>query len=214
LKTNNYRGIGNEYREYSQDRLLTRLNNVYELTPILNAPFDHSTDPTRDNKIFGTDFTVSKDLKSFKDRQFQCVWNFGFIQRYPNILKEMKRTTRKYVLCFVPNGYNPGMIIHRLYHITYSSQCHHPERGNPSLMTKNGIELLFRRNDLRIVESGYIDICPWFDTVVTIKELFGRKRREVIRLPFPKQILAFENLARPVARIWAHHIWCLGSIIQ
>jgi hypothetical protein len=216
-----YRGIGNEFRELSQLELMRRLRDQYEIRTVLNAPFDHATDPAVDNQPFESWVAwPSLREKSVPGKSsFDLVWNFDFVQRNPTLLTEMTKLTRRYVLAFVPNRYNGGALIHALYHRMHGTICYHPESGDPALMHRRGLEFLFRSFGLRIQESGWIDSPPWPDYTQPLAKFFTTPeagRPEAIyektpHLPLPKQLLSFERLARSLRFTLAHHCYCLGE---
>mgnify|MGYP001134822838 CR=1 FL=1 len=102
------------------------------------------------------------------------------------------------------------MIFHRLYHLVYGGECTHPERGDPSLMNLRGLTRFCKESGVTVLEKGYIDAPPWPDTVVTLKELFGSKTRQMTRVPFSEKMLFFEKATMKMARIFAHHIYVFG----
>lgn len=205
-----YRGIGNEFRELSQAKLLHKLQKLYQFKTVLNAPYDHATDPEIDNKIF-PNYKADLSLQRYPANSFDLVWNFGFLQRHPQIIKDMKHVSLRYVLAFVPNGLNPGAIFHQIYHATHDGPCNHPESGEPSLMNLRGLKAIFQEAKVKILEAGYIDAPIWFDTVVTLTELAGSSTRRPLRLPFTHNLLAVEKLMMPFSFIMAHHAYAFGS---
>jgi hypothetical protein len=117
------------------------------------------------------------------------------------------------VAAFVPNYVNPGTLVHMLYHSIHEDKCIHPERGDKRIMSISGLEKLFKNAGLKIVESGYVDLPPFFDTVVTVKEFLGSKsQRDVLKIPINvKGLLPFERISCP-KRILAHHCYVVGKI--
>lgn len=202
-----YRGIGNEFRETSQARLMIRLRDKYDIQSVMNCPYDHATDPSIDNKMF-PQWSASKQFPS--QGFWDLVWNFGFVQRDPLIIEKMVKLGR-YILVFTPNCTNFGMLTHKLYHKIRGDVCNHPERGSHSLMNLRGLTHFFQRENLHILESGYVDCPPWPDTVVTLTELFGGSSRKVMRVPFDERLLLFERLTMKVPLVMAHHCWVLGK---
>jgi hypothetical protein len=213
-----FNGIGNLFRQYSQYLLMQKWENKYHFISALEAPYDHATDGI-DGNILKCPHTiaVNADTNSFDlmetlpSKYNDFVWNFGFLQREPSLLLEMIRISSRYVAAFVPNYTNPGTAIHKVYHIIYKGQCNHPERGHRNIMSIHGLWKLFNKAGLVILESGYVDIPPFPDTVVTIKEFFGSKSREVLKIPGDmKKLLPFEERAFP-KWLWAHHCYVIGE---
>lgn len=218
-----YRGIGNEFRALSQLKLMRRLRDQYNIRSVLNAPYDHATDPEVDNQPFAkwrawVDVNLEHPHIRFGE-PYDMVWNFDFIQRHPALLKDMIQLSRRYVLAFAPNRYNGGQLIHGIYHRIHKDKCLHPEHGNATLMTKDGLETFFRSHDLKVLECSQMDLAPWPDWVVSLGVFFSAPKtsvgtdiyRNTPHLPMPKQLLAFEELIKPLAFTWGHHIYCLGE---
>ena len=207
-----FNGIGNLFRQYSQYRLMRDWENRYKFKTALEMPYDRATDGI-DGNIFScahVAYDESVSPASIPPCKAEFVWNFGFLQREPYMIKEMRRISTKYVAAFVPNWWNIGTSVHKIYHWMYGGTCNHPERGDRRLMGLHGIRKLFKENNILIIESGYIDIPPFPDTVVTVKEFFGSKSRDVLKIPVDvKKLLPFEQIAHP-HWIWAHHCYILG----
>lgn len=182
----------------------------YQVHSALEAPYDHATDGI-DGNIFSCPHDARTNLDGINAESYGLIWNFGFLQREPSLIEKMKRISQRYVAAFVPNYTNPGTLAHKLYHSIYGGFCTHPERGDRRLMSSRGLITLFENAKLQILESGYMDLPPFPDTVVTIKEFFGSKSRDVLRIPINVQkLVAFERIAFS-KRIIAHHCYVFGS---
>jgi hypothetical protein len=217
-----FNGIGNLFRQYSQYSPMKRWEAKYDFKTALEVPFDHATDGI-DGNVFSMPHSVVLDADEVSDgdavRYMQkmdatshdFVWNFGFLQREPLLIVEMVRISRKYVAAFTPNYTNPGTIAHKLYHSLYGNVCVHPERGDKTLMCVEGLKSLFKNAGLKILDAGYVDIPPFPDTVVTVKEFFfGSTSRNVLKIPVNiRGLLPFERIGYP-RRIVAHHCYVLG----
>ncbi len=218
-----YNGMGNLFRQYSQYLLMQKWEANYNLKSALEVPFDHATDGIDGNILscyhdvcVNADETgtqgMLKSMNKIKAESYDFVWNFGFLQREPILINEMKRISKRYVAAFVPNYVNPGTIVHKFYHSVYGGVCVHPERGDKRFMCIHGLEEFFKNAGMRITESGYVDLPPFFDTVVTVKELFGSKgHRDVLKIPINvKGLLPFERISFP-KRILAHHCYVVAE---
>jgi hypothetical protein len=215
VKNTAFMGIGNSYRQISQYRLLKKWEQEYSIRSALEAPYDHATLGV-DGLIFSFKAEKAIDLINIPSNTYDLVWNFGFIQRKPILIYEMKRVSKRYIAAFVPNIFNPGVIFHKLYHKLYKTPCYHPERGHPTLMTLKGLQELFKEAGIRIVEKGYVDIPIWPDTVVTLRELLGAKKRGIIYIkPSMKMLYTLVNLEKILYPkiIFAHHCYVLGEKI-
>lgn len=205
-----FKGIGNLFRQYSQYQLMKKWEVKYQFHSALEAPYDDATDGI-DGSILLCSHDACTALDGIPAESYDFVWNFGFLQRKPSLIWKMKKISRRYVAAFVPNYLNPGTIIHMLYHLIYGGPCTHPERGDKRLMSVQSLIWLFKYAGLEILESGYIDLPPWPDTIVTIKQLFGVKERSVLKIPIDVgQLLPFERIAFP-KRIAAHHCYIFGE---
>jgi len=201
-----FKGIGNVFRQYSQYQLMKKWEKKYSFNSAIEAPYDLATDGI-DGMILSCHHKASTTLDNIPAGSYDFLWNFGFLQREPHLIFKMRKISGKYVAAFVPNFLNPGNVIHKLYHNIYDTPCIHPERGNPAYMSVQGLRKLFESAGLKILESGFIDLPPWGDTVVTIKEFFGMKGREVLKIPIDvRWLLPFELIAFP-KKIFAHHCY-------
>ena len=206
-----FNGIGNLFRQYSQYQLMQTWEKKYQFNTALEFPFDRATDGI-DGNCLSCEHVAIEDYKVV-DTKAEFVWNFGFLQRQPELLEKMKASSTKYVAAFVPNFFNPGTIVHLIYHKVYkdSNPCNHPERGNWKLMNLSGLRKMFEQSGFKILELGYVDIPPFPDTVVTIKEFFGSKSRDVLKVPGDmKKLLWFEKVAYPKF-IFAHHCYIFAE---
>ena len=205
-----FKGIGNLFRQYSQYRLMKRWEEEYNFSSSVEVPYDEATDGI-DGNIFSHSHEAHRTLNSLSKKSFDFVWNFGFLQRQPSLIWKMKKISKKYIAAFVPNYSNPGTLIHKLYHLIYKKPCNHPERGDPRLMSMNGLRKLFENVGFNVLEVGYVDIPPFPDTVVTIKEFFGSGGRNALKIPINvKKLLPFEHILFPKF-IFAHHCYVFAE---
>ena len=208
-----FNGIGNLFRQYSQYQLMQSWEEKYHFKTALEFPFDRATDGIDGNCLSCAHIAIENYKDVNTNTQAELVWNFGFLQRQPELLEIMKSASTKYVAAFVPNFFNPGTVVHAIYHKVYkdTNPCNHPERGDWNLMNLQGLHKLFTLTGFKTLELGYADIPPFPDTVVTIKEFFGSKSREVLKVPGNmRKLLWFEKVAWPKT-FWAHHCYILGE---
>jgi len=217
-----FNGIGNLFRQYSQYLLMKKWEAEYDFKNALEVPFDHATDGIDGNvfsiphtAVLNADELCADDaithMQEIDANSYEFVWNFGFLQREPYFIVQMARISQKYVAAFTPNYTNPGTIAHKMYHSLYGDVCVHPERGDKTFMCIEGLKSLFKNAGLKILDSGYVDIPPFPDTVVTVKEFFsGSTTRGVLKIPVNvKGLLPFERIGYP-RRVIAHHCYVLG----
>lgn len=100
----------------------------------------------------------------FPDDTFDITWNFCMMERYgdpSDLIKEMKRVSRKLVLIMTQNWWNWGTAPHMFYHLYKKRKWDH---GYKSYMTFEGIHKVVKANGLEILEQGGIDAPPIIDT--------------------------------------------------
>ena len=100
----------------------------------------------------------------FEDNSFDLVWNFCIVEHFQNpvaLVKEMKRISKKFVLIMNQNRYNIGTYPHVLYHRFRKQEWDH---GDLKWMSFSGLNKMVKRNSLKVVERGVIDVPIWPDT--------------------------------------------------
>ena len=204
-------GFGNAYRKLSQYPLMKGWERKYGFKSALQAPYDPyiNDDPI----IFSFPHESSDSIDEIPGGSYDLVFNFGYLQRSRDLIYQMKRVARRYVAAFVPNGYNFGhSFIHPFYHKMSGTECNHIDRGDRCLMTLIGLSNLFNRAELHILEGGYVDIPPWFDTVVYVTEMFGCSSCRPMKLPMPRQMVYLEDLMpKWLKKVHAHHVYVFGE---
>ncbi|MAG52814.1 MAG: hypothetical protein CMH62_02530 [Nanoarchaeota archaeon] len=111
----------------------------------------------------------------FEDNTFDFVWNFCIAEHFSDpiaLVKEMKRVSKKYVLIMNQNKYNIGTYPHVLYHRFMKQEWDH---GDLKWMSFSGLNKMMKRNGLKIVEKGVIDVPIWPDTWDTPVRGFFKK---------------------------------------
>jgi hypothetical protein len=166
-------------------------------------------------------FKFPKELR----KEYDLVWNFAQVQLNPEIIVEMKKYTRKYVLIFVPNLINIGAPIHIIYHLLSGTKCNHAERGNKLIRTYWGFRNFVIKNDIEILESGYFDSPPIPDIAFSIKELkkfLGIRSNKNIqgstidedRFLFKLSSISYMENTLPlfISHFISHHLYILGKV--
>ena len=162
---------------------------------------------------------------------FDLVWNFSVFPTaaFPEkLLKEMERVSRKFVLSFSVNAYNPGFTIHRLVHKLNNIPWTH---GNIDFSFPEKMKNFFRQNGLEIEKIGLVDCPPWPDSLgfrdlrlhkrkIDLNELTWEspyiKHLEENRFPgWLELIFLFEKLPLPIfiKIFYAHLFYLLGRKI-
>lgn len=156
------------------------------------------------------------------------VWNFAQVQMDTRIIKTMRSLTTKHILVFVPNVLNIGTPFHLAYHLLTRTPCRHAERGNIRLRTRTGLLRFLVKQNIEVIESGYIDAPPIPDIAFSIRELketiglsktrdthHGSKTDPNIVWRRVMRMMQFENspLIAPLKPLFGHHIFVLGRIL-
>jgi hypothetical protein len=166
-----------------------------------------------DNSEAFSDQTLQITKLSRPDRNAELksdlVWNFCEIeqQRKPSgLINEMLSLTRRYLLIIIQNRRNPGIPLHRIYHILAGKKWDH---GRFSLMTPKPLIRILSKYG-KIIRVGYFDV-PWF--ILDIYES-GVFLRRLIPKSFSGSMLGlkksrFEELPPRYKRYLAHHAYIL-----
>lgn len=111
-----------------------------------------------------------------------------------------------------------------IYHLLTRTECKHVERGMKEIRTKAGLKRLVRRNGIRLVECGYVDMPLIPDIGFSIKELRNFLGQEIDTETTPrppkeilskiKKIAFIEEKGVPylIKTFLAHHIYVLGKV--
>jgi hypothetical protein len=119
--------------------------------------------------LSNVNFICSRDLAL--RRQFDMVWNFNCLPQLKDheaIIEQMTRCSRKYILFFVPNTWNYGFGIHRLYHKWEKEPWHH---GDVRVMNAGKISALLNKLGFKPVRHLYVDVPWWPDIHTPIEEV-------------------------------------------
>ncbi|MFZ5915369.1 MAG: class I SAM-dependent methyltransferase [Chloroflexota bacterium] len=188
-------------------------------------------------------FVVSPEpALQFADNSFDLVWSFNVISRLDNsdqILDEMLRVSRRYVLLFVPNRWNYGFWLHRLHHWVSGEPWDH---GSVDMLTPKPWQRLLQKRGLKVHDPMWVDI-PWWPDIVDAGQLiqdflpflkrFAEKARPENRYSWDAENLPYfeparypevharlerlsfiENSRLPVVRqLFAHHVGILAEKI-
>jgi len=100
--------------------------------------------------------------------QFDLVWNFN---RLPfsapqELIAEMVRTSRRYVLLCAPNRYSYGFLARRLHHRLTGKPWSY---GNIDVMNVKTVVNLLSEFDMQILETTWLD-APWWPDIIDISE--------------------------------------------
>jgi len=109
----------------------------------------------------------NNDLKTpFKANSYDLVWNHLVVEQYDRpdplqLIKEMKRVSRKLVYTSTLNPHGIGYWIHLLGHKLKRKPWDH---GSLKYMLISSLEKVYKKAGLRLLGSGGVDCPPWMDT--------------------------------------------------
>jgi SAM-dependent methyltransferase len=179
-------------------------------------------------------FKLMDEHFPYPDKTFDWVWNYCTFEHFENaraLLIEMKRVSRRYVCVLTQNAYNYGYPIHRIYHLFHRQSWDH---GYSRWMKLGNLVRLFNACGIAVVNKGCVDVPPWFDTFDMhtrgkIKSLMSRdtaqdwfwsslQAGDMDKLAgngLIQKLERFESsLFFPVDRIFAHHVYVIGEVIN
>lgn len=142
---------------------------------------------------------------NFSANSFDLVWNFcvfEHLNRPEDLVREMVRISRKYVLIQTQNVLNPGNWFHFIYHQVRGEEWDH---GSLRRMFWRRVEKTLKRNGLEIIERSGTDLPPWFDINMKLRKekgiFWGREffRPKVRVLPIREIVKRWQ---RPVSFPW------------
>ncbi len=94
---------------------------------------------------------------------FDLVWNFvsvGFDPRFPQIIQEMARLSRRHVMTVHCNGFNIGYPWHRFLHRIFRLEWNH---GETAYFFPRKVRQTYRDSGMEPVDFGLFDMPPWPD---------------------------------------------------
>ncbi|MFA4887559.1 MAG: methyltransferase domain-containing protein [Candidatus Nanoarchaeia archaeon] len=100
-----------------------------------------------------------------KDNTYDLVWNFAsfpMLEHRKELLDEMKRVSKKYVMILCVNGYNVGSPIHRTLHKINKVPWTH---GDKYFLYPKNLRAFMKEAGLKIVKSDVMNCPIWPDTV-------------------------------------------------
>lgn len=167
----------------------------------------------------------------FPDNTFDLVWNFCMMERYGDphdLVREMKRVSKRLVLIMTQNWSNWGTAPHKFYHSYKKKPWDH---GYKKYMTFEGIRSMIKANNLKTLEEGGMDAPPIIDTwdtpirgtLQSILKSMKMQWKWKAKTKTPEQqnsglLKLFssleENLPEWFKRCQAHHLYVLAEKIS
>ncbi|MBI5410247.1 MAG: class I SAM-dependent methyltransferase [Nitrospirae bacterium] len=108
----------------------------------------------------------------FGDDSFDLVWNFAAIWHVKDadlLLKEMARVSSNLLLIFIPNKKQIGYTLRK-----YLIDRKFFDTVDESWINLDRITAHLKKQGMKIVEEGLIDIPFWPDTAIPVKNIFKR----------------------------------------
>jgi len=258
-------GLGTVYERFMLNCFFERLLDTYKINTVLEFPIYGITGliginsfclAQKDCQITLVDFktehlTEAQRLWSYlkKDCQFQLaktcsklpfkadsfdlVYNFAalwWVENPTYVIEEMVRLANNLILIFIPNKWQPGYLLRKwLLNRDYF------RRVNTDWVKPAPIISLCKGLGLKLVEKGTLDIPPWPDTDIPLREvvrklgLRGKKSRNFMEKRWHWDIISYYRGANPhlaeklerfafieklplptsLKLLWAHHRYFL-----
>lgn len=190
-------GYGTDYEVFILKGIAKRLQQKYKIASTLEFP---------KNNLLGNAVVFSGQSK--KD-QPDLVWNFCEFENQKNsesFFQKLNKFNSKYLLIITQNHYNPGVLIHLIYHFLLKSKWNHGDFKKMSYLSV--LSDLAEISNFEVVEIGAFDV-PWF--ILDVYET-GKYFRS---LPLLKggikkiSISRFENLPLFLKYFLGHHHFVL-----
>jgi len=208
-----------------------------EMANLAERAWDEAGCRSRGNFVVSPEPTLQ-----FPDNSFDLVWSFNVISRLDNfteILDEMLRVSRRYVLLFVLNRRNYGFWLHRLHHWVSGEPWDH---GPVELLSPGPWQRLLREYGLKVHKPIWVDI-PWWPDIADIGQMMvdffpflkpltdkvrpeNRYNWDARNLPYfdpsrypevharMERLSLIENCRLPIVKkLFAHHVGILGEKI-
>ncbi len=99
------------------------------------------------------------------DNGYDLVWNFASFSTFVNcsdMLKEMIRISKRYIVLCSVNSYNPGYFSHRMAHYMAKVPWSH---GDVTFYSPRKTKKFLLQHGLKIIKVGVIDSVPWPDSI-------------------------------------------------
>jgi hypothetical protein len=168
-----YAGFGLVYEKSVFSKLALRLVAEFGLRTICEVPANNLMGNNSD--VF-TNCEITR-LTSEEDgdkRRFDLVWNFCEFEHAEDpteFIRRLSDHSNGLMMVVTQNIRNPGVLIHRLYHLLKGKPWDH---GKLSRMSYNAVRAEIRKIGFEVVETGAFD-APWFILDVYESGKFLRK---------------------------------------
>jgi hypothetical protein len=107
----------------------------------------------------------------FPARHFDLVWSFNRLPFFDpqELIAEMARVSRRYVLLMVPSRHNYGFVARRVQHWLTKKPWPY---GDIDIMDPARVAVLLAQADLQVLETEFVDV-PWWPDIIDISEFIS-----------------------------------------
>ncbi len=248
-------GMGVVYEQFRMNLLLERIIKKYRIKTVLESPIYGMAGLTGINSIALADLGLQVTLADqeryiekakmawkvakrkaefvvnekthwpFNDQEFDLSYNFAALwhtEHPEKIVDEMTRVSKIVLIC-MPNRWNPLHQMRRLFGALPKKHHWADEKKVTYSLKKNGYE---------IVETGLVDIPPWPDTEISIKEFLSKFRlskgkswrwsmldyymgkKEIKKKVEKYYFIEDSRLPKIIKKCWSHHFYVLAKRVK
>lgn len=132
---------------------------------------------------------------------FDLVWNFVSLSQQPapgDLLAEMGRLSRRYVMFVGVNRYNPGFLSHRIVHRAFKVPWTH---GRLEYMDVFAVRRIFAQAGLEVVRAGIVDAPPYPDALGFRDMRLHRKGGDLSQLAWRSRTVEWMRQGRVPAKL-------------
>ena len=134
------------------------------------------------------------------------VWNFVSLSQQdhpPDMLREMTRLSRRYVMFIGVNRFNPGFVSHRFVHRVFSVPWTH---GRVEYMSLFKVRQIFEDAGLRVAEAGVVVAPPYPDSLGIRDMRLHRKGVDLSEIAWRSRTVEWMQAGRVPTRLWLMYL--------
>lgn len=204
-------GFGTRYEKFIFQEIAKKLAADFKIKRVAEYPANSLLGDNRE--IFNKCCPVVDQISCFQKNlpKYDLVWNFCKFERQKNpypLLEKMSFLSNKYLLLVVQNKTNPGVFLHKIFHLLVRRKWDH---GFLRKMSAKPVSQACRAKKLKILKVGAFDV-PWF--ILDVYES-GKLLRKFLPGLFTKQKKMkksrFEQWPFWIKKWLAHHFYILAE---